>query len=123
MPIWLKEWWVVIALALPMAIGFVGWAVRKGLASKDALDAEVRARGEAIGKVHADMMAEISAVDARLRSIEQEVRHLPTADDFADIRNELTRVVTTVEASQREMVSVGRAITRVEDHLMNKKAS
>ena len=123
MPDWLKEWWLAIPFIAGLVFGGIGWAVRKRLASKDALDAEVQARGDAIGAVRAAVMAEIAEVDTRLRSIEQEVRHLPTADDFATIRNELTRVGTMVEASKREMESVGRAINRVEDHLMNKKAS
>ncbi len=120
MPGWLKEWWPVIALLVPLVIGWLLWTVRIGLASKAELSAESVSRGRAIEEVEQRLSEDLSKLNTRMLTIEQEVRHLPTAEDFSELRNEVTRVGTLVVASTRELESVGRALSRVEDHLMKR---
>ncbi|WP_341990350.1 hypothetical protein [Azorhizobium sp. AG788] len=120
MPGWLKEWWPVIALLVPLVIGWLLWTVRIGLASKAELSVESVSRGKAIEEVEQRLSEDLSKLNMRMLTIEQEVRHLPTAEDFSELRNEVTRVGTLVVASTRELESVGRALSRVEDHLMKR---
>lgn len=112
MPGWLKEWWPLVALAVPFLVGTVAWAVRMGLASKPELAA-----------AKSDLAAELARLEARMVTIELEVRHLPTAEDMAELSRELTRIGAVIEASRREFESVGRAVIRIEDHLIAKKAN
>ena len=77
-------------------------------------------RGAAIDAVEVMLSDRMSGLSNRMLAIEKEVQHLPTADDFAELRNEMTRVGTMVEASKREVESVGKAINRVEDWLIKR---
>lgn len=120
MPVWLKEWWPLIALMVPLTIAVAGWMVRMGLATRQDLAAETAARGAAIDAVEVMLSDRMSGLSNRMLAIEKEVQHLPTADDFAELRNEMTRVGTMVEASKREVESVGKAINRVEDWLIKR---
>lgn len=120
MPVWLKEWWPLIALMVPLTIAVAGWMVRMGLATRQDLAAETVARGAAIDAVEVMLSDRMSGLSNRMLAIEKEVQHLPTADDFAELRNEMTRVGTMVEASKREVESVGKAINRVEDWLIKR---
>ncbi len=70
-----------------------------------------------------DLAAELAKLEARMVTIELEVRHLPTAEDMAELSRELTRIGAVIEASRREFESVGRAVTRIEDHLIAKRAN
>jgi len=120
MPDWLREWWPLIGLVTPLAVGGVLWAVRTGLASKADLATESRARAAAIDELEKKFTDELRPIERRVSAVEHEVRHLPTADDLSELRNEVTRVGTLVEGSTRELQSVGRALTRVEDHLLQR---
>lgn len=120
MPDWLKEWWPVIALLTPFGMGGVLWAVRTGLASKADLAKEKDAREDADDAMANRLSVEIGQLTQRMVTLEQEVRHLPSAEDFAELRNEVTKIGTLATASIREIESVGRAVTRVEDHLLKR---
>lgn len=120
MPIWLKEWWPVIAFLSSILLPAIVWAVRTGLASKADLAGEKAARERALSDVEGRLAGGLEKLSSRVGAVEQEVRHLPTAEDFSDLRNEVTRVGTLVVASAKETESIGRAITRVEDHLLKR---
>lgn len=123
LPDWIKEIWIILPFGATATGAILGWAVRMGLASKAALDAEIKSREQADIIMRNEMLGEISKINSRMQIIEQDVQHLPTADDLANLRNEVTRVGVMVEASKRETESIGRSVTRVEDYLLNRGAS
>jgi chromosome segregation ATPase len=129
MPSWLKDWWPLIALTMPLLIAVGGWIIRMGLASRkdmekgkkdleDDLATEARIRSEALSRLDEKVSTNLIALDRRLLSVEQEIQHLPTADDIADLKNQVSRVEERGEAMARELQSITRALTRVEDRLM-----
>jgi septal ring factor EnvC (AmiA/AmiB activator) len=60
----------------------------------------------------------VNAVERRLDKVEIELKHLPDADDIADVNQQLARTVARMESLEREMQSINRALTRVENHLL-----
>lgn len=89
-------------LILPIA----GW-VLKQLRSDLATKHEV-----------AEIQREMSALDRRVALVEQEVRHLPDADDFAGLRGELSDLSGSVRAIDAQIKPFAASLTRIEDHLM-----
>lgn len=118
MPDWLKEWWPALALVVPMVYGWLLWSAKKGLASQDDVRAEAAARADAIKKLEGDLGDKIGDIDRRTLRIESDLEHLPTAKDMADLRQEVARIAGSMEGSQRELTSISRALTRVEDRLI-----
>lgn len=116
MPEGLKEWWPLIVLLTPLVLGAIVWAIRKGLASKDDLAAEARTRAEAMSELE----DKLNQLDRRTLSIEADVKHLPTTEDFGAMREQLARVGSAVDNTARELDSINRALNRVEDHLMKR---
>lgn len=60
----------------------------------------------------------VNSVERRLDIVELELRHLPDADDIADIKQQLGRADARLESLDRETQSINRALTRVENHLL-----
>lgn len=122
MPGWLRDWWPLIVFIVPFAVTIGGWMIRMGLASRKDLDAglaaEAKTRSEALTRLDEKVSINLIALDRRLLSVEQEIQHLPTADDIADLKNQMSRVEERGEATTRELQSITRALTRVEDRLM-----
>ncbi len=123
MPEWLKEWWPALALAVPMVYGWLLWAAKKGLASQDDVRAEAAARAKDIKRLEDDVGGKIGEIDRRTLRIEADLEHLPTAKDMADLRQEVARIAGSMEGSQRELTSISRALTRVEDRLIKGDAA
>lgn len=117
MPEWLKEWWPVVLFAAPLVYGWILWSVGKGVASKEELAAEREARQTEDRRIEGQLKDSVQVVDRRLLKIETEVQHLPTKDDIASLRQELTKLNGAVAGSERELQSISRALTRVEDSL------
>jgi chromosome segregation ATPase len=111
--------------AVGLALTIAGWAIRKGLASQDELRAEVKARTEADASVEAriaekltPILAAQTALADRTLRIETEISHLPSARDIAEVMEQLARADARLESLDREMQSITRALTRVENHLL-----
>lgn len=118
MPDWLKEWWPVVVFAVPMVYGWILWAANKGLASKEDVRAEASARDLALRQLETDIGKQVEAIDRRTVKIEADLEHLPTSQDVAELRQEMARIAGSMEGSQRELLSIGRAVTRMEDRMM-----
>ena len=124
MPEWLKEWWPVIVLIGPFIVGILSWAVRTGLASRkdldSAMDAEAKARSGSMRELEVKVSDDLKALDRRTLTIEHEIRHLPTTKDFDQLKDQLSKVGSTVDSTARELVGVNLALNRVEDHLLKR---
>ncbi|WP_099556262.1 DUF2730 family protein [Hartmannibacter diazotrophicus] len=123
----LREWWPVIAFAATLLLGAGGWAIRMGLASKADLAAEATTRNEQVGGLERRIAADIKALrdgqhdlSSRTLRIETEIEHLPSADDFAELKAALGSLTGAVDASHRELSGLSRAVNRIEDHLLNR---
>lgn len=126
----LLQYWPILAfLASVVVIPAISWAIRAGLASRgeltNGLADEAKARALAIGAMEARLGSAIAQVSTaqtalgdRTLRIETEIRHLPTSGDIAELKEQLARTDTHLEAMGREMQSITRALTRVEDHLV-----
>lgn len=122
MPDWLKEWWPAVVLIGPLIFAALSWAVRTGLASRkdlnDALAAEAKARTDGIRALEEKVSEDLQALDRRTLTIEHDVRHLPTRHDIEGLKDQLTRAVSLGESNAKELESMNRSLTRVEDHLL-----
>ncbi|WP_238121973.1 MULTISPECIES: DUF2730 family protein [unclassified Xanthobacter] len=106
-----------------MVYGWLLWAAKKGLASQDDVRAEAAARAKDIKRLEDDVGGKIGEIDRRTLRIEADLEHLPTAKDMADLRQEVARIAGSMEGSQRELTSISRALTRVEDRLIKGDAA
>lgn len=122
MPAMLKEWWPLLIFLFPVLLACVGWAIRKGLASKDDLAAETKARSEKLSELEERVDGRLADLDRRTLRIETEVKHLPTDKDFNELKSQMAKVVASTEGLSRSIESIDRAVTRVEDHML-KQAS
>lgn len=121
----LMRYWPVVAFAVGLALTIAGWAIRKGLASQDELRAEAKARSDADASVEARIVEKLTPILAaqnaladRTLRIETEISHLPSARDIAEVMEQLARTDARLESLDREMQSITRALTRVENHLL-----
>lgn len=122
------RYWPVVAFVATLILAAAGWAIRKGLASRDELQAEASARAGAVNAVEAKIAEKLTpilntqlALAERILRIETEIRHLPSAEDIADVKEQLGRADARLESLDREMQSITRALTRVENHLIGAK--
>lgn len=121
----LIKYWPVIAFVAGLLLAAGAWAIRKGLASRDELQAETRSRLDAANALEnriADKLTPILAAQAELANrtlrIETEIRHLPSAEDISELKEQLGRSDARLESLDRELQSITRALTRVENHLL-----
>lgn len=142
MPLWLKEWWPVLAvLVTVIVVPSFNHFWRSGVVSKTELGAIMSAEAQArIDQVEG--LRETIATDfdqlardhrdlsERTLRIETEIRHLPTRADIDDLKamvsgmaSEVRATATRTEAQGREIASVGAAVNRVEDFLLKRSAS
>lgn len=142
MPLWLKEWFPLVALGITLTIGLIGWLLRSlmrpALISRDDLDqrlaAESASRTAALATVENRLAADFvalrkdhAAFGDRLQKIEVDMQHLPTAkavaelkDMLGEVRSDMREITATVNAQQREHASVALAMNRIEDILMQR---
>lgn len=126
----LMRYWPVVAFLTGLVLAAAGWAIRKGLASREELQKESEARALAIAEVEQRIVKKLEPLfdahhelaDRTLR-IETEIRHLPSADDIADLKQQLGRADARLESLGRETQSITNALTRVENHLLKGVAS
>lgn len=60
--------------------------------------------------------------ERRIQSVESELRHLPSKDDFAELRIVITQLQGSIKTSETEIGGIGRSVRRIEDHLRTEKA-
>ena len=125
----LMPYWPVIAFVLAVVYGAAVWAIRMGLASKKDLDdhakAEEKVRQTAIETLAGDIGRRLDEIEAgqeknaqRTLVIETEIRHLPSSEDIAGIKQELAGWKAGLASLQRETESISRSVARIESSLM-----
>jgi paraquat-inducible protein B len=127
MPEWLKDWWPAFLAALTLVVApSLRWAFRKGLATQDDLTAAIKteqearqravdAAAEAHAKAAAEAQARAAVVEARLIEMEAEIRHLPTADDVAEIKEQLSGIKAQQAATQAMLQGLTRLIENLDN--------
>jgi hypothetical protein len=131
MPEWLREWWPALAFALTVAFAVAGWAIRTGLASRHDLDKGLRdeqgAREREIEGVETRMTRQLDDIrkvqtttSERLLRVEGELKHLPTTEDFNQLRAGMAKVEGQLSGLEQQAAATGKAVTRIEDYLMRK---
>lgn len=124
----LMPYWPIIGLLTPFVVGAAGWAIRTGLASKKDLaeqaKTEADARQTAIAGLAGDIGRRLDEIEMgqeknaqRTLVIETEIRHLPSGEDIAEIKQEIAGWKGVWSGLEREMNSISRALARVEDSL------
>lgn len=80
-------------------------------------------RGEAETQRKLETIEEsVRGQDARIRSIEGELKHLPTQRDVHDLTIQVTEVNGKLKTFDSELGSVARTVRRIEGHLLGDKA-
>lgn len=92
----LKEWGWAAALAINLLMGWVLWSLRAGFVAR----------------------AEFDALRQQVALVEVEVKHLPTADDLSDLRQDVAKLQGQVDATAKVLAGVSAAVTRIENYLM-----
>lgn len=64
------------------------------------------------------LVCDIDKLDSRVQAIESELKHLPSKDDVTALKLGLTTVEGQLNTFQSEMAGVGRAVHRIENHLL-----
>lgn len=129
MPIWLKDWWPLIVLLVPLTIAAAGWVIRMGLASRRDMEAglaavavtiaaEAKARSEALAKLDEKVSQGLSSVDRRLIQVETDIRHLPTAEDMTELKDSMAEIGAQGRHTAKDVETISKSVTRIEDHLM-----
>lgn len=66
-----------------------------------------------------DLSVKVGAMNTRLTSLETEVRHLPTRDEFHAQDLEITRLQERLKSVDKTTIATGHAVARIEDFLIN----
>lgn len=96
MPEALREWWPVLTLIIPLALAAVGWAIRKGLVSKDELIA-------AVAETDQRMSAQIGQLEARLKEGDDKFAHLARQIENTPSKQELHEVLLAIRGQSGEI--------------------
>ncbi|WP_425099154.1 DUF2730 family protein [Tropicibacter sp. S64] len=59
--------------------------------------------------------------EGRIKDLENQVRQMPTKDDFHALDKSVQHFGSIMEANQERMASIGAALTRIEDYLLKAK--
>lgn len=117
MPDWLRDWWPVVLLGLPMLVAAIGWAVRKGLVTHDTFATALQERDAKIA-AESQSRAELSSAVAR---IEFRLTQMPSRDDLhglsvslAEFRGDLKAMRTGMSGLEGSMERMDRTLTRHE---------
>jgi predicted nucleic acid-binding Zn-ribbon protein len=126
---WLAYWPIVAFVVGTILLPALIWAIRIGLASKGDLAEETKARGEALDDLEGRLMDKLdrlaasqSALSDRTLKIETEIRHLPSAEDIAELATSAARTETEIKSLTRELSSMNSSLTRIENHLFGARA-
>lgn len=118
MPEWLREFWPMVALAAPLTLGAVGWAIRMGLATRQDLTKGLDAADERVSGELQGIRESQRELSDRVLKIETDIRHLPSAEDINEIKHSIAKLGGTADATGRELTTLSRAVTRIEDFLL-----
>lgn len=125
---WLAYWPIVAFVVGTILLPALIWAIRIGLASKGDLADETKARGKALNDLEGRLMDKLDRLAAsqgglsdRTLMIETEIRHLPSAEDIAELKTSAAQTETEVRSMRREFASVGLSLQRIENHLFGVK--
>lgn len=117
------RYWPVIAFILTIIIvPALGAWIRSGLVTRaeyvDQMAEEQKARVEAQTELDRRVTAALAGVDRRLIQVETDIKHLPTAEDVAELKDRLSDVGAQGTQTARTVDAISRSVTRIEDHLM-----
>lgn len=121
----LITYWPIWSALAGAVLAILGWAIRIGLASKADLAEEAKSRAADLDDIETRLNVRLSEItnsqaelsDRTLR-METEIRHLPSADDIADLKTSTVRTETLIGAMTREFSSISAAVTRIENHFI-----
>lgn len=117
----IRAWWLPISTALMLAIGIGGWAIRKGLLSREEFD-RFRADERAARQDHeARVAAQIADIDRRTLRIEADLQHMPTIKDFQGLKDQIAQLSGQMEGVSTSVTAQMRSLNRIEDYLFKGK--
>ncbi|WP_158595802.1 DUF2730 family protein [Oleomonas cavernae] len=111
---WVREWWGVIAFGIAGALTVLGWAIRKGLASKEDLEKVEKALLSKLTTTNSEM----ATLGSRTLLIENELKHLPSSDDISELRAEISGLSGKMSGVAQEQSAQRATLSRIEDHLL-----
>lgn len=108
---------LVINTAGTLGLAVLHLWLRDKFVSKSRYEEELKATGTRMSA----QAERLNGLDKRLAVIEEELRHLPTADDFSALTNAVAGVQAAQAANSATLTSVATAVSRVEDYLLRHK--
>lgn len=103
------------AAVIPAAAWFIR-AARRGLVETTHLDGRLKERDVRVSGIE----QRVSSMEHSLRTLGEKVQELPDGDDFAELRVTLAGLSSDVKGYGREVGSIQKSVTRIEDFLLNK---
>lgn len=107
-------WLSLIALAFGIANTVWVWL----RTSSGDVKTKIKALSDKIEAEFTKVTDNLKGHDRRIQAVESEVKHLPTKDDFNELKVQMTALAGTVEGHSSELKAVGRTADRIEGILM-----
>lgn len=77
----------------------------------------IKSPGEAVARRLKEIGEALKAHDRRIQAVESEIKHLPTSDDFAELKISVTKVEGDTRRIDENVQSINRTVHRIDDFL------
>lgn len=115
----LKAWIGFIALVI--SVGSSMWLILTSPSKKTA--SELQLLDNRVSDEMKLLMQAVSALGTRTQSIESELKHLPDAKAFMDMRIAISELSGKLGRMEESQLSTSRTVLQVQDYLMKSNAA
>ncbi|MDD2867704.1 DUF2730 family protein [Neomegalonema sp.] len=109
---WLPLLSVVV---LPLA----AWMIRAATASM-ATKEDLREQTSHLDAKVQGVSSRLGGLERRTDLMERDIKHLPTAEDFAGLKDQIAALAGAERAQTQQLSSLSQSVTRIEDFLLHK---
>ena len=109
---WLPLLSVVV---LPLA----AWMIRAATASM-ATKTDLKAQTSQIEAKVQGVSTRIGALERRTDLMERDIKHLPSAEDFAGLKEQIAALAGAEKVQTQQLTSLAQSVTRIEDFLLHR---
>lgn len=117
MPDALREWWPVLTLIVPLALGAAAWAIRKGLVSKDELKAAVEDSEQRIRDDLDDVAARLKEGDRAFEDLSRRIADTPSKQELHQVMLGISELKGSLGVLNERMQGQSALMERVEAQL------
>lgn len=97
----LAKWGWAIALLFNLLLGWAVWSLRNGFVPRN----------------------EFQLLTTKVALIENDLKHLPTQDDFAELREGMSKLQAQGDTGAKALDRLAQSVSRIEDYLLKAKTA